>query len=225
MGFFSLPTITALVEAITGGAGNQTAPPIGVYRSGPTLEMFFGSAGLPLHIGVQSRVPSTRALLTGVNEEEDALQRLRPVFEQVADPREYARDPECLLAVVEYLNTNLRADGYELRRVDERYRLFELGTNAAVASALTQTARLLNLDSVSRDFERALDQTQTDAEGAITSACSTVESVCKCLLDNMGLPYPNNQDVSGLVWEVQRHLNLSPGQLNLQQDLTQILGD
>jgi hypothetical protein len=159
-----------------------------------------------------------------LNEDENAVQRLKPVFEQVADPREYAREPERLQAVVEYLNANLRADGYELRRIDERYRLFELGTNAAVATALTETARLLNLDSVSRDFERALDQTQSDAEGAITSACSTVESVCKCLLDNMHLPYPNNQDISGLVWEVQRHLNLSPAQANLQQDLRQILG-
>jgi hypothetical protein len=40
----------------------------------------------------------------------------------------------------------------------------------------------------------------------------------------MGLAYPNNQDISGLIWEVQRHLNLSPAQPNLQQDLRQILG-
>ena len=34
----------------------------------------------------------------------------------------------------------------------------------------------------------------------------------------------NNQDISGLVREVQRHLDLSPGQANIQQDVRQILG-
>lgn len=196
MGFFSVSTITALIDAVTGGAGHQTTPSVGKYRSGNTLEMFFGGAGLRLHIGMQGRVPATRALLREVNEADDALQQLRPVFEQVADPREYTSEPERLIAVVEHLNRNLRLDGYELRCIDERYRLVELGTNAPVAAALTETARLLNLDSVSRDFERALDQIDIDAEDAITSACSTVESVCKCLLDHMGIPYPARSSFS-----------------------------
>ncbi len=153
MGFFSLPTITALIDAITGGAGNQSTPPICIYRSGNALEMFFG-------------------------------------VEQVADPREYIPQPERLDAVVEHLNARLRKDGYELRRIDECYRLVELGMNAPVANALAEAARLLNLESVSRDFERAIQQADVDPEDAITSACSTVESVCKCLLDHMNVPYP-----------------------------------
>jgi len=215
--------MTALVEAITGGAGNQTSPPIGLYRTGTTLETFFGAAGLSFQLGPRSRVPATRELVAQVNDSEDALPRLRRIFEQVADPREYAREPERLTELVDYLNVNLRVDGYELRLIDQRFRLMELGSNAPVAAALTEAARLLNLDSVSRDFQRALDQTDTDAEGAITSACSTVESVCKCLLDQMGHPYPATQDISGLVREVQRHLDLSPGQPNLHQDIRQIL--
>jgi hypothetical protein len=223
MGFFSLPTTTALIEVITGGAGNQDTQPIGIYRSGNTLQMFFGSVGLELQIGMQGRVPATRSLLNEVNDSDDALERLRPVFELVADPREYTRAPERHGAVLEVLNTNLRSDGYELRRVDERFRLVALGANAPVAAALVEAARLLNLESVSRDFERALTQADIDPEDAITSACSTVESVCKCLLDEMHHPYPAVQDISGLVREVQRHLDLSPGQPNIQQDLRQML--
>src|SRR5215469_11672601 len=120
--------------------------------------MFFGAAGLPLHIGMRGRVPATRALLMDVNERENALEQLRPIFEQVADPREYIQTPERLDAVVEHLHARLRTDGYELRRIDERYRLVELGMNAPIANALAETARLLNLDSVSRDFERAIQQ-------------------------------------------------------------------
>ena len=223
MGLFSLPTTTALIEAITGGAGNQDAQPIGIYRTGNALETFFGSVGLELHIGMQGRVPATRRLLNEVNDSDDALERLRPVFELVADPREYARGPDRPGAVVDFLNANLRGDGYELRQVDERFRLVALGANAPVAAALVEAARLLNLDSVSRDFERALAQADIDPEDAITSACSTVESVCKCLLDALHLPYPAVQDISGLVREVQRHLDLSPGQPNIQQDLRQML--
>lgn len=222
MGFFSLPTITALIDAITGGAGNQDTPPIGIYRTGNSLEMFFGAAGLPLHIGMRGRAPATRALLMDVNEGDNTLEQLRPVFEQVAGPREYIRDPRRLDAVVEQLKSPDR--WIRVGRIDERYRLVELGMNAPVATTLAETARLLNLESVSRDFERAIQQADVDPEDAITSACSTVESVCKCLLDHMNAPYPNNQDISGLVREVQWHLELSPGQPNIQQDVRQILG-
>ena len=52
-----------------------------------------GAAGLSMQVGMQGRVPATRALLTRVNESEKAFGQLKPVFEQVADPREYLQGP------------------------------------------------------------------------------------------------------------------------------------
>jgi hypothetical protein len=99
-----------------------------------------------------------------------------------------------------------------------------IATDAQAASALREKAATLNLDSVRRDFDRALEQIDQDPEDAITAACSTVESVCKCLLDEMGQPYPPKKDISGLVKEVQKHLSLSPDRPELTPDIRQILG-
>jgi Abortive infection C-terminus len=76
---------------------------------------------------------------------------------------------------------------------------------------------------VSRDFERALNDADRDPEGAITSACATVESVCKCLLEQLEKPYPVKKDISHLVQEVQKHLDLSPARLDILSDVKQIM--
>lgn|SRR5262249_19655698 len=104
------------------------------------------------------------------------------------------------------------------------YRFVSRNTNLPVTAALTEKARLLDYASVSKDFERALHQADTDPEDAITAACSTVESVCKCILDEMRVPYPSKQDIQGLTREVRKHLKLSPGRDDLEPDVVQIVG-
>src|SRR5688572_23936589 len=68
---FSLQTLNAITEIVTGGSGADSRPSIGVYRSGPKLERFFGSLNLPLQIGSASRVPSVYSHLESVNRSED----------------------------------------------------------------------------------------------------------------------------------------------------------
>jgi hypothetical protein len=222
VGVFSVQTITALAEVVTGGSGSTwPAPaPIGVYRTGPQLVQFFGALGFQLE--VSSRVPSVRHLLNEVNGRSDGQQVLTQVIEQIADPHEYLAEPEKLTAVVDYLNQRLVLDGFELRRVRQRHRLVRTATEATAASALRGKIEALDLDSVQRDFDRAL--AEGDPEDAITSACSTVESVCKCLLDLLGKPHPAKQDIQGLVREVSKHLNLSPDRTDVGPDIKQILG-
>jgi hypothetical protein len=219
---FSAQTIAALTDAITGGPGSgwNLPPPVGLYRTGPQLVEFFRHLGLPLH--VSSRVPSVRQLLDEVNARADGQQLLTRIVEQVADPREYLDQPEKLDAVVGHLNRRLTLDGFELRRAGQRHRLVRTAPEAAAASALRAKIEAFDLDSVWRDFDRAL--AEGDPEDAITAACSTVESVCKCLLDLMGQPRPAKQDVQGLVKEVGRHLNLSPERTDIGQDIKQVLG-
>lgn len=224
MGRFSIQTIIALTEVITGGSAASRVEPVGVYRSGPQLEHFFGGANLELHIGSGSRFPTVRELLTNTNNCEDGEECIKRVIEQVVDPREYLDQPKRLGAVVNYLNRRLRLDGFEIRFVGDRHRLCSLETNAQVVSALRERAVALDFDSVRADFDRALDHADQDPEDAITAACSIVESVCKCLLDEMGQPYPARQDISGLVREVLRHLGLSPEREDIIPDMKQIVG-
>jgi hypothetical protein len=222
MGLFSIQTITALIEAVTGGADIGRREPIGKYRTGPQLEQFLGAAGIELHIGNSSRVPSVRHVITQANEmSTDAIVRL---IEQVADPREYLELPGKGNSVVEYLNARLNGDGFELKEISGKCKLTKLGTTGAAAIALTKMANQLAFESVQADFERALTQAETDPEDAVTSACSTLESVYKCLLDEMKQSYPSNQDIAGLAQAVENSLNLSPGREDIEPDIKRILG-
>src|SRR5436190_1157601 len=82
--------------------------------------------------------------------------------------------------------------------------------------------------SIKKKTRATIDRFENDPAGAITSACSTVESVCKCLLDELKQPYPIKKDIQGLSNEVAKHLGLSPSRTDLPEDLAkdlkQILG-
>ena len=75
MSRFSPFIIKALVDTISGGAGNNATPPIGLYRSGPKIEQFFLDCGLDMRIGMMSRVPATTECLRRAvaNDGDDAL--------------------------------------------------------------------------------------------------------------------------------------------------------
>src|SRR5438445_4725381 len=169
---FSHQTVTAITAVVTGGPGfSSQEQRVGVYRTGPQLEMFFGAVNLPLHIGASSRVPSVRSLLIATNDQPDGEEAIKRVVEAVVDPREYLSDPERRDAVVDYLNDRLRLDGFELRFSGNRHRLFSIATNNAATTALRDHAASLQLDSVLRDFDRALAQANSDPADAITAAC------------------------------------------------------
>lgn len=225
MGILSVQTISALTEIITGGPGNSSHKSIGIYRSGPSLEQFMEDLNIEFHIGpMMSRVPAVRSLLVGINNQHDGLTTLTKVIEQAVSVSDFLDDPDKLETVVGYLNCRLDLDGYSLIKSGKRYKLSRRGNDTPLTTALKEKADALDMDSVTNDFERALRQTDTDPEDAITAACATLESVCKCILDQMKQPYPDKQDVSGLYREIQKHLKLSPGREDISQEIKQILG-
>ncbi len=222
---FSIQTLTALTDVVTGGSCGSPEPSIGLYRSGPELQRFFGHLGL--EIDINSRVPSVRDLLVEVNQQPSGHAKIIEVVEAAADPRDFLDETDKLASVVEHLNKRLQYDGYQLRKIGGYMKVVNVGTNV-IAAALSSAAEKFDLESVQRDFEQARTQAESNPEGAITAACSTVESVCKCLLDKMDLPYPTKQDIKALATEVGKHLNLSPARKDLpaeyDQDIRQILG-
>lgn len=224
MGAFSPQTIAALTEVVTGGSGGAPTQPIGIYRSGPKLEQFLGTLNLDLQIGASSRVPAVRTLLTETNRKPDGQETIGRVIEAVVDIRDFLENPDRLLTVVDYMNKRLSYDKFQLRKRGQQYRLISVAADSQITESLREKVKDLELDSVQHDFERAVEQAEADPEGAITSACSTIESVCKCLLDHMKKPYPNKQDVGHLAAEVQRHLKLSPDRPDVEEDVRRILG-
>jgi Abortive infection C-terminus len=84
----------------------------------------------------------------------------------------------------------------------------EAGFSPPVLGSLSGAAEILNFDTVSRDLERALASAQQDPEDAVTAACSTVESVCRSILIEIGENLPDKRDIKGLFGAVRRPLGL-----------------
>ncbi|MBP2315469.1 abortive infection family protein [Azospirillum soli] len=220
--------VEAIVEIITGGAGHDPNPTVGIYRSATQLERFFRRCNLNFSLNGASRVPAVEAYLLSLMHDSAGQDTLVQVLEMAVDPRDFAGCPERLSASVEFLNMHLRFDGLELAAHGHRFRLVRQGQFAAVAGALAERAVALDLDTVHRDTERALQQAHSDPEDAVTAACSMLESVCRSILKGLGKHLPAKKDLAHLMGAVQAELNLSPSRKDLpteiEDDVRRILG-
>lgn len=220
--------IKGLVDTITGGGGNDPAPPIGLYRSGPKIEQFFLDCGIDMHIGSSSRVKATTDALRLAAIQWNGDELLTRALERVADPRDYMADESKGHAVVDHLNRILDADGFAIAIINGKAHVVSRGTAGAAVATFTAKVRVLDFDTVELDIARALANSAADAEDAVTAACSLLESVCRSILIELGLPLPTKKDIDGLVRAVQEPLNLSPGRTDLpaeiEQDVRQVLG-
>lgn len=220
-------SIDALAHIITGGSGmGGGPPPIGIYRSGPQLERFMRGCNVDFRIN-GSRVPSLTTALLDMNRGFEPEGGLTKIIEAAADPRDFIHEPERHTAVLDHLNRALRFDGFELRQQGGRMRLVEAGKGVPVLAELAGLSEVIDFDTVSRDLDRALESSQTDPEDAVTAACSTVESVCRSILIELGQPLPVKKDMRGLYNAVKQPLGLSPDRSDIDpliaNDVRQIL--
>ncbi len=218
---FAIQVVTALIHVLVDGK-DQDGKTVGKYRTGRDLEMFLGNANIELNVAMSSRNSATRDALVKANRfEPSAVAR---VLEQVVDPREYGEDNELNQKAVDHLNRSLYPDGLELRRIGSKYKLLPSSGVAPVTEELDERLRLLDYDSVDTSFREALAQAESNPSNATKEACSLIESVCKCILDEIGEPYPRKDDIQGLVKALSAKLNLSPARTDIEQDVKQILG-
>ena len=54
---------------------------------------------------------------------------------------------------------------------------------------------------------------------AVTAACSTIESMCRSILLELGIPLPQRKDISALYKAVREPLGISPDRSNLAQEI------
>jgi len=219
-------SIDAIAEIISGGGGNDLTPPVGIYRSGPKIEKFMRGCNVAFTVE-GSRVPSLVKCLNRLNNGFEAAPHLTRIIEAAADPRDFIHEPERHDAVLDYLNRALRYDGFELQQQGIRIRLIEAGKGVPVLAELAGLSEVIDFDTVSRDLDRALASSQTDPEDAVTAACSTIESVCRSILVELGQPLPAKKDVQGLYNAVKQPLGLSPDRTDIDpliaNDVRQIL--
>ena len=79
------------------------------------------------------------------------------------------------------------------------------------------------LDACHEDFDRAYKSVVNDPAVAIASASSTLESICKAILDFFDQEYPKDESMSPLLKAVTKQLNLSPEQ-HADPEIKQVLG-
>jgi hypothetical protein len=211
-------SIEALAMVISGGGGNDTTPPIGIYRSASKLESFMRGCNVAMNVGGGSRLPALIEALERANLSGDQTV-LKNIIERAADPRDFLSGPDKLQAVMDYLNARLVYDGLELQRVGQQVRLGTPGRSSSVVDALVSAVVIIDFDTVSRDLDRALSSAENDPEDAVTSACSVVESVCRSVLIELGLPLPPKKDIQGLYQAVREPLGLTPDKAGVADDI------
>jgi Abortive infection C-terminus len=78
-------------------------------------------------------------------------------------------------------------------------------------------------EGVHKVWSKALERRHADPEGAITSARTLLETVCKRVLDETGTEYNDNDDLPALYRAVALKLNLAPSQ-HTAETFKRILG-
>lgn len=227
---FSPATVKALVDVITGGSGGMysNSPPIGIYRTASAIEGLMMECDLDFQVG-GSRVPSlTQFLRDLLSSDPEGGSKLVRIIVRVVEPDDYAAQPERRQAAISHLNRFLGRDGLEIVLRNDQPQLIEARRSGGVVSTVAAKAATINFDTVQRDLERALASSETDAEDAVTAACSTIESVCRSILVELGVPLPAKKDIEGLMRAIQEPLALSPARTDLPTeiaaDVRQVLG-
>ncbi len=91
--------------------------------------------------------------------------------------------------------------------------------DAAISSALQS----FDAEGVHAVWEKALQRRSTDPEGAITSARTLLETVCKRILDEQRISYNDSDELPALYHNAANTLNLAPSQ-HTEESFRAILG-
>lgn len=82
---------------------------------------------------------------------------------------------------------------------------------------------VLDAEHVMVSWRKALERRRGDPEGAITAARTTLESVCRLILDDAGVRHEGTDDLPALYGKVAKGLRLAPSD-HSEQAFKQILG-
>ncbi len=129
---------------------------------------------------------------------------------------EYVRDCYTVEDFWGYISTKFAR--YQERRDHLRetflplLRYLEQAGNSPGSAPIGAALEAFDRDFVHRQWQQALDRRDQDPEGAITLARTLLETVCKHVLDDAGVPYQRADDMTDLWKLAAGHLNLMPDQ-------------
>ncbi|MEQ1934617.1 MAG: abortive infection family protein [Fimbriimonadaceae bacterium] len=88
----------------------------------------------------------------------------------------------------------------------------EAHDRAPGVAPITESLKAFDPEHVHAAWQKALDRRAADPEGAITAARALVETVCKHILDDVHVGYPDNADLPQLWSLAAEQLYLAPSQ-------------
>jgi hypothetical protein len=96
------------------------------------------------------------------------------------------------------------------------------GDPAAPTRSLESVLHERDIAALDIEFQRALENVESDPPAAITSACAIMEALCKVYIEDEQIETPSEQTIKPLWKAVQKHLGLDPAQL-ADDDLKRVL--
>lgn len=99
----------------------------------------------------------------------------------------------------------------------------EVADDSPLDALVSERAVAINAVSIEQAWDKALERRQTDPDGAITSARTLLESVCKTILDDREVSYRERDDLPALYRAVSVTLNLAPSD-HTEEQFKAILG-
>jgi uncharacterized protein YfkK (UPF0435 family) len=112
---------------------------------------------------------------------------------------------------------------YLKNEFDPLLTMLETKSHAPSDAAILETVQAVSSMYIQEVWQKALERRSADPEGAITAARTLLESVCKYILDEIGIEYKDSEDLPKLYTLTAKQLNLSPSQ-HTEQLFKQILG-
>jgi Abortive infection C-terminus len=98
------------------------------------------------------------------------------------------------------------------------------GSNRTPADPIvSEVLQSFDAEGVNRAWIKALERRHVDPEGAITSARTLLETVCKRVLDQAGIEYSDKDDLPALYRAVATKLKIAPSQ-HTEETFRRILG-
>lgn len=137
------------------------------------------------------------------------------------------REPDAVWSYVKSRDPGLPT--YESRRVFLRNEFepllsaLEQGEETPLDGLVSEQIDTLNAASLERAWAKALERRAADPEGAVTTARTVLESTCKTLMDDLGVPYRDRDDLPALYRKLSSSLGLAPS-AQTEEQFKAILG-
>ncbi len=109
------------------------------------------------------------------------------------------------------------------KKFDPLFTKLETESHAPSDLAISTTISSVNSGFIQEAWQKAIERRTSDPEGAITSARTLLECVCRFILNDSNINFDENSDLPKLYSLTSKQLNLSPSQ-HTEKVFKQILG-